>query len=77
MPGRLFWFAVGVGCTAYVVVKGREYQRRLSPDGVSRQLSEGASGVARRVGEFVDTFIEAKNAREAELRAELGMERPA
>jgi len=30
--------------------------------------------VAHRVSEFVDTFTEARNAREAELRAELGME---
>lgn len=77
MASRLFWFAVGVGCTAYVVVKGREYQARLSPEGLTQQLSHGASSVAHRVSEFVDTFVEARNAREAELRAELGMGKPA
>lgn len=77
MAGRLFWFAVGVGCTAYIVIKGREYQQRLSPQGLTQQVSKGASTLAGRVGEFIDTFTEATAAREAELRAELGMEKHA
>ena len=49
MRKRLFWFAVGVGLTALVVVKGREYYERFTPKGVAEQFEKTRGGL-RRLG---------------------------
>jgi hypothetical protein len=74
MGKRLFWFAVGVGLTALVVVKGREYYERLTPKGVADQLEKTRTGVVDWVGEFLTTLGEAMDAREGELREALGLD---
>ncbi len=74
MGKRLFWFAVGVGLTALVVVKGREYYERLTPKGVADQLEKTRTGVVDWVGEFLTTMGEAMDAREGELREALGLD---
>ena len=58
MGKRLFWFTIGVGLTALVVVKGREYYQRYTPKGVA----------------FISTRGEALPAREGELREALGLD---
>ena len=42
MGRRLFWFAVGVGVTAWLVVKGREYYEKFTPKGVTEQVEKTA-----------------------------------
>lgn len=74
MGKRLFWFAVGVGITALVVLKGREYYQRYTPKGVADQLEKSRTGLVDWVGEFISTMGEAMDAREGELREALGLD---
>ena len=74
MGKRLFWFTVGVGLTALIVLKGREYYQRYTPKGVADQLEKSRSGLVDWVGEFVSTMGEAMDAREGELREALGLD---
>ena len=74
MGKRLFWFAVGVGLTALVVVKGREYYERFTPKGVADQIEKTRTGLVEKVGEFLNTMGEAMETREGELREALGLD---
>ncbi len=74
MGKRLFWFAIGVGITALVVVKGREYYQRYTPKGVAEQIEKSRAGLVDWVGEFISTMGEAMDAREGELREALGLD---
>ena len=74
MGKRLLWFAIGVGLTALVVVKGREYYQRYTPKGVADQLEKSRTGLVDWVGEFLSTMGEAMDAREGELREALGLD---
>jgi hypothetical protein len=74
MGKRLFWFAIGVGITAIVVVKGREYYQRYTPKGVAEQIEKSRTGLVDWVGEFISTMGEAMDAREGELREALGLD---
>ncbi|HEX5336702.1 MAG TPA: hypothetical protein VFW55_12525 [Propionicimonas sp.] len=74
MGKRLFWFAIGVGITALVVVKGREYYQRYTPKGVAEQIEKSRTGLVDWVGEFISTMGEAMDAREGELREALGLD---
>jgi hypothetical protein len=74
MGKRLFWFAIGVGITALVVVKGREYYQRYTPKGVAEQIEKSRTGLVDWVGEFISTLGEAMDAREGELREALGLD---
>jgi hypothetical protein len=74
MGKRLFWFTVGVGLTALVVVKGREYYQRYTPKGVADQIEKSRTGLVDWVGEFISTMGEAMDAREGELREALGLD---
>ncbi len=74
MGKRLFWFTVGVGLTALIVVKGREYYARLTPKGVADQIDRTRAGLVERVGEFLSTMGEAMETREGELREALGLD---
>ena len=56
MGRRLFWFAVGVGLTALIVVKGREYYERFTPKGVAEQIEKSRTGLVDWVGEFITTM---------------------
>jgi hypothetical protein len=73
MRKRLFWFAVGVGLTALIVVKGREYYERFTPKGVAEQLEKTRGGLVDFLGDFVSTVGEAMDQREGELREALGL----
>ena len=74
MGKRLFWFAVGVGLTALIVVKGREYYERFTPKGVTEQIEKTRTGLVDLVGEFLSTMGEAMETREGELREALGLD---
>jgi hypothetical protein len=74
MGRRLFWFAVGVGVTALLVVKGRELYERFTPKGVTEQVEKTARSAQARVTEFFDTLTSAMSEREAELREALSLD---
>lgn len=74
MRKRLFWFAVGVGLTALIVVKGREYYERFTPKGVAEQIEKSGAGVVDWVGEFFAAMFDAMDTRENELREALGLD---
>ena len=74
MGKRLFWFAVGVGLTAVIVIKGREYYERFTPKGVADQIEKSRTGLVDWVGEFFSTMGDAMDVREGELREALGLD---
>ena len=74
MRRRLFWFAVGVGVTALLVVKGRELYERFTPKGVTEQVEKTAKSAQNWVTDFIDTMTNAMDEREAELREALSLD---
>ena len=70
---NLFWLLVGVGLTVFVVVKGKELYRKLTPAGVAEQVEQQGKKAAASFGDFVGTFRAAMAEREAELRTELNI----
>ena len=70
---NLFWLFVGVGLTVFVVLKGKELYRRLTPAGVAEQVEQQGKKAAASFGDFVGTFRAAMAEREAELRTELNI----
>ena len=74
MGRRLFWFAVGVGVTAWLVVKGREYYEKFTPKGVTEQVEKTARSARGWVDDFVDTMTSAMHERETELREAIGLD---
>lgn len=74
MGKRFFWFAIGVGVAAVIVLKGKEYYRRFTPEGVTEQIDKTSRSVGAWVGDFVDTMTVAMADREAELREALGLD---
>ena len=70
---RTFWFLAGATATAFVVVKGREYYRRLTPAGDAEQIErrvETTSDQAKVwLSDFADTYSRAKAAKRSELMA--------
>ena len=70
---NLFWLLVGVGLTVFVVLKGKELYRKLTPAGVAEQVEQQGKKAAASFGDFVGTFRAAMAEREAELRTELNI----
>lgn len=70
---NLFWLLVGVALTVFVVLKGKELYRKLTPAGVAEQVEQQGKKAAANLGDFVGTFRAAVAEREAELRAELNI----
>jgi hypothetical protein len=64
---RLFWLALGAGLAVFVVVKGREYYQKLTPEGVRNTVEETGVRAVNWVKDFVDTVQSAAAEREAEL----------
>ena len=73
MRRRLFWFVVGVGVTALLVVKGREYYERFTPKGVTEQVEKSDRNAQEWLTDLVDTCTSAMDERETELREALGL----
>jgi hypothetical protein len=74
MGKRLFWFAVGVGLAAVVVLKGRELYEKFTPKGVAGQLENARTTASSWLGDFVTTVSEAMAEREGELREATGLD---
>ncbi len=74
MGRGLFWFAVGVGATVWLVVKGREYYERFTPKGITEQVEKSARNTRGWVDDFLNTMTSAMDEREHELREALGLD---
>lgn len=74
MGKRLFWFVVGVGLAAVLVLKGKEYYERFTPKGVADQITRTKQGATEWIGDFFDNVGEAMAEREAELREATGLD---
>lgn len=77
MLKKVFWFSVGISVGVFVVVKGRQYLRKLTPDAVTERVTQSvsarAAGVSERISTFVDDARAAMAERESELRDTLGL----
>lgn len=74
MGKRLFWFVVGVGLAAIIILKGKEYYERFTPKGVADQISKTQEGVTSWLGDFFGTMSQAMAERETELREATGLD---
>jgi len=74
MTRRMFWFAVGVGVTALLVVKGRDYYERFTPKGVTEQVEKTVRNARGWVDDFFHTLTSAMDDRENELREALSLD---
>ena len=74
MGRGLFWFAVGVSATVWLVVKGREYYERFTPKGITEQVEKSARNTRGWVDDFLHTMTSAMDEREHELREALGLD---
>lgn len=68
---RTFWFLAGAAASAYVAIKGREYYRRLTPEGMAEEIERRAEETAQStkawVDDFATTFTNARAAKKSEL----------
>lgn len=71
---RLFWILVGAGLTVFVVLRGKELLRRLTPVGVAESVEKKGHEAAASMGDFMATFRTAMAQREDELRRELNLD---
>ncbi|GLW06357.1 hypothetical protein Misp01_14870 [Microtetraspora sp. NBRC 13810] len=70
MIRRLFYLSLGAFAAVWVMRK----LQTLHPDHVARRAADGASGLVARLRFFTGEALEAAAKREAELRAEYGLD---
>lgn len=70
---RLFWFALGVGAAIFVITRGKAMLHKVTPAGVSEQVTTSTRAARGRVQNFMSELTQAMDEREAELRAQLNM----
>ncbi|MEO7589078.1 MAG: hypothetical protein ABIS84_13755 [Arachnia sp.] len=70
---KLFWMLLGAGLAVFLITRGRALVRRLTPQGIAEQVERRGNEAAAGFGDFYATFKTASQAREAELRRELGI----
>ncbi|MBO1030156.1 hypothetical protein IPV09_02260 [Tessaracoccus sp. SD287] len=73
--GKFLFFALGVGITVFVVVKGREIAQKATPQHLQESAAKKVGSLADQVSEFIHTVQDSMAEREDELRTELGMEK--
>lgn len=73
--GKFLFFALGVGITVFVVVKGRELAQKATPQHLQDSAAKKVGKLADQVSEFISTVQESMAEREDEIRTELGMEK--
>ncbi len=68
---RKLWFLAGAAASAFVVLKGREYYRKLTPAGVAEQLERRVEETTTQakgwLADFGDTYARARSAKSSEL----------
>lgn len=70
---RIFWFALGVGVAAFVVARGKALLYKVTPAGVTEQVTQTSRAARGRIAEFMTDLTTAMDEREAELREQLNM----
>lgn len=68
---RALWFVAGAAASAFVVVKGRQYARRLTPAGMAEELERRAEDAAGQAKDWVDDFATLYSQARAAKRSEL------
>lgn len=76
MVRRLFWISVGAGLAVVAAVKGKELLDKLTPAGVSEQLSKTGQYVQNWVADFLKDVNEGMAEHEADLREQFGLQEP-
>jgi hypothetical protein len=75
---RLFWVVVGVGLGAVVGVaiirSAQRTKERYSPSGIANRAGEAGNEFAARLSEAIEEGRKAMAEKEAELRADLGLD---
>ncbi len=68
---RAFWFFAGAAASAFVVVKGRQYYRRLTPAGVAEQIEKRVEQTTEDtkawLSDFADLYTRERAAKKSEL----------
>lgn len=71
MIGRGFWFLAGATASTFVMVKGREYYRRLTPEGMAEQIERRVDETTTKtkfwLADFAETYSRARSAKHSEL----------
>ena len=71
---RLFWMTLGATVGVLAVRRATRAVEALTPPALARSLSEAVSELAHAVGEFAVDVRQGMAEREAELRADLGLD---
>ena len=71
---RLFWLAMGVTVGALIVRKLSSAAQRLTPGGMADSVGAALRDLAESVRDFGTDVRAAMNEREAELRADTGLD---
>jgi hypothetical protein len=74
MVRRIFWMAVGAGATVWAMSKANEAVHRLTPDSLSGTAARGALHLGDVAKRFASDVRAGMAEREAELRADLGLD---
>lgn len=71
---RLFWLSMGITIGVLVVRKLSRATARLTPGGIAGSLSEALADLALSVRDFITDVRETMTDREAQLRADTGLD---
>lgn len=70
---RIFWILIGAGLAIAVILRGKQWLHRFTPQGVAEKVEETGHKAAIGLGDFYATFTTAMREKEAELREELAL----
>ena len=68
---RTFWFVAGAAASAFVVVKGRQYYRRLTPAGVAERIEKRVEQTSEDTKAWLTDFADLYNRERAAKKSEL------
>ena len=71
---RLFWLALGVTIGVLVMRKVSRTMDKLTPGGIADSIGRGLADLADSIGEFAGDVRHAMSEREAQLRADTGLD---
>ena len=71
---RLFWLALGATLGVLIMRRVSRAVERLSPGGIAEAIGAGLSDLAESISDFATDVRQAMQEREAQLRADTGMD---
>ena len=71
---RLFWLALGATLGVLIMRKVSRAAERLTPSGIAEGIASGLTDLAESIGDFATDVRRAMGEREAQLRADTGMD---